>query len=192
MFATAALLLAVNAATFQWPVAEGWKSETMSFPLEFAKDLPYQGVEELRFSPGMFKPDDDGFFSYAFVWWLDGHPPLDQTELQDDLTRYFAGLSTDVGKEKGFTIDPKSTSASVKVSSKEQAKRGHAVHTYTGTVKTYDAFVTGKPITLNVEIWVWDCNEAGKRAALVLVSPKQRSVPIWGALEKRRNEFVCH
>ena len=192
MFARAALLLAVAAATFRWPVAEGWKSETIPFPLEFAKDLPYKGVEELRFSPGMFKSDADSFWSYAFVWWLDGHPPLDAHELQDDLQRYFAGLSTEVGKEKGFTFDPKHFQASLKAEGSTPAKHGHAIHAYTGTVKTYDAFVTGKPIVLNVEVWVWDCNAAGKRAALVLASPKDHDAPIWKSLETRRDEFVCH
>src|SRR5262245_33462421 len=44
----AALLFAVS-ASFQWPIPEGWQHETIPFPLEFAPDLPYQGVEELRF-----------------------------------------------------------------------------------------------------------------------------------------------
>src|SRR5262249_19300809 len=153
-----AVLLAVAAATFRWPVAEGWKAETIPFPLEFAKDLPFKGVEELRFAPGMFKPEADGYWSYAFVWWLDGHPPLDANELQDDLSRYFAGLCTEVGKEKGLAIDPKRFATSLKAEGVAKSKLDHAVHAYMGTVKTYDAFTTGKPIVLNVEVWVWDCN----------------------------------
>src|SRR5262249_653024 len=45
------------AAKLEWPLPEGWRSETIPFPLDFARDLPLEGVEELRFAPGMFKTD---------------------------------------------------------------------------------------------------------------------------------------
>lgn len=185
-----ALLLAIS-GSFQWPLPEGWKKETIPFPLEFAPDLPYQGVEELRFSPGMFKPDQEGYWSYAFVWWLDGRPALDAAELSSSLKRYFTGLCTAVAKDKGDAIDPVKFSASVHAVAPTR-KQDHAVAAFAGTVDAYDAFVTGKPIVLKVEVWVWDCDRSGKRAALVLASPKPASDPIWSALRQRRDAFACH
>jgi len=190
---TLALPLALAlSASFQWPLPEGWKQETIPFPLDFAPQLPYQGVEELRFSPGMFKPDQEGHWSYAFVWWLDGRPALDAPELTSSLQRYFAGLCTSVAKEKGRTLDPSTITASVHAVGGGERKLGHAVMAFAGTVHAYDAFATGKPIVLNVEVWVWDCDRAGKRAALFLASPKPESAPIWSSLRQRRDAFVCH
>jgi glycine betaine/choline ABC-type transport system substrate-binding protein len=178
--------------SFQWPVAEGWRKETMAFPLEFAKDLGFSGVEEIRFAPGMFKPDIDGYWSYAFAWWLDGRPTLGAAELERSLTRYFAGLITAVAKDKGYAIDRARFSASIRALPRSSGKLGHEVHAFAGTVESYDAFATGKPIVLNLDVWVWDCADSGKRVAMVLASPKPASAPIWKALHARRDEFICH
>ena len=40
------------APSFTWPVPDGWRSETIPFPLEFAPSIPHRGVEEIRFAPG--------------------------------------------------------------------------------------------------------------------------------------------
>jgi hypothetical protein len=177
---------------FVWPVPEGWHSETIPFPLDFAKQLPLHGVEELRFAPGMFKPDQPGYWSYAFAWWLDGQPALGQEELERMLLAYFQGLITDVAKEKGFKVDPGRFRASLRPSSGAPAKEGHTVRAFAGTVESYDAFATGKPITLNVEVWVWDCAVAGKRVAMFLASPHPTAEPMWKDLTQRRDEFLCH
>lgn len=187
---TLALALAVS-GSFQWPLPQGWKEETIPFPLEFAPELPYQGVEELRFSPGMFKADQEDYWSYAFVWWLDGRPVLDAAELSSSLKRYFTGLCTAVAKDKGHPVDAARFAASVHALAGAR-KQDHAVAAFAGTVDAYDAFVTGKPIVLNVEVWVWDCDRSGKRAALVLASPKPASAPIWSSLCQRRDAFACH
>ena len=186
-----ALLLATS-SSFEWPVPEGWKHETIPFPLEFAPELPYHGVEELRFAPGMFKPDQDGYFSYAFVWWLDGRPAVDAAELSSSLKSYFTGLCTAVAKEKGQTLDGAKFSASLHAVEGPPRKLEHPVTAFAGTVDSFDPFATGKPIVLNVEAWVWDCDRSGKRAVLVLASPKPESAPIWISLHERRDEFACH
>jgi hypothetical protein len=51
-----------------WETPEGWRTETIPFPLEFAPALAYRGVEELRFPKAFLVPGDDWYFSYAFVW----------------------------------------------------------------------------------------------------------------------------
>ena len=71
-----ALLLPIGALTeaaevpFHLPTPEGWRTETIPFPLEFAPELDYEGVEELRFAPGMFTEGAEDYWTYAFVWWL--------------------------------------------------------------------------------------------------------------------------
>ncbi|HJQ98428.1 MAG TPA: hypothetical protein VJ826_08940 [Candidatus Polarisedimenticolaceae bacterium] len=191
-FAAALVVTLAASGSFQWPIPEGWKHETIPFPLEFAPDLTYQGVEELRFAPGMFRPDEAGYWSYAFVWWLDGRPTLGVGELNASLELYFRGLCTSVAKDKGQTVDPESFSASMRLVNSAPRKLGHTVTSFTGTVDSYDPFATGKPIVLNVEVWVWDCDLSGKRAVMVLASPKPQNAAIWTSLRKRRDEFICH
>jgi len=183
---------AAPAAKFEWAKPDDWKGESMTFPLDFAHELPLQGLEELRFAPGMFKPEAAGYWSYAFAWWLDGEPALGQAQLEQDLLAYFQGLITDVAKEKHFKVDPGRFRVRLRGASGAPAKEGHNVQAFAGTAEIYDAFATGRPLTLNLEVWVWDCPVAGKRAAVVLASPRPTSEPIWRDLVQRRDEFLCH
>ncbi len=84
-----------------WPVHEGWRSELLSFPLEFAPTLPYRGVEEIRFAPGFFDPEAPGYWSYAFAWRLEAYPAFEPTAIGAQLTTYFRGLvaAVDEGNE---------------------------------------------------------------------------------------------
>src|SRR5204863_171753 len=55
---------------YQVPAPKGWGKETIELPPQFAPDMKWKGVEELRFAPGMFKAGADDFFSYALLFWL--------------------------------------------------------------------------------------------------------------------------
>ncbi len=75
---TMALLVGCAAATptFAWPTPEGWRQETIPFPLDFAPTLPYRGTEEIRFAPRFFDPASPTYFTYSFVWLVDGAPAV--------------------------------------------------------------------------------------------------------------------
>ncbi len=90
------------AVPFTMPVPDGWRTETIPFPLDFAPELPYQGLEELRFAPGMFEDGSDGFWTYAFVWWLPLDTRLDAETLASDLESYFRGLTRAVSEAREF------------------------------------------------------------------------------------------
>jgi len=53
-------------------VPQGWRSEVIRFPLDFAPSLAHRGYEDLRFPPGMFDPKDPE----KRVWFLDQPIPL--------------------------------------------------------------------------------------------------------------------
>jgi hypothetical protein len=86
-----------------WPLPEGWKRETIAFPLDFAPALAHRGFEELRFAPGMFDPIAPGYWSYAFVWRTDDPAELDAAALAAELTLYFKGLIAAVDTEQRIT-----------------------------------------------------------------------------------------
>ena len=160
---------------FEWPVPTGWKHETIPFPLEFAPELSYRGVEELRFMPGFFKADAPDFWSYDFAWWLEDTPAFDPLTLSSALTKYFRGLTLAVGKGK-YTFDEQRFRADLAPRS-EGDERSLA-----GDVWSYDPFTTGKELVLHVEVHLQRCARAGRNALLFQVSPKSASDPVWNEL----------
>lgn len=171
-------------AAFDWPVPEGWKHETIPFPLGFAPEIPFQGVEELRFAPGFFDPTASTYWSYAFVWWLEDPPSFDPSAITPVLREYFTGLSLAVGKDK-FPMDAERFRA-------ELAPRTEGGRTILeGRVDSYDAFVTGKPIVLNVEARLRECPKAGRRAITFLLSPKPFGDRVWDDLRACESTLRC-
>ena len=87
---------------FLLPTPDGWRTETIPFPLPFAPDLQYVGLEELRFAPGMFDPESEDSWTYAFVWWLPLGTAIDRETLESDLEAYFRGLTQAVAESGDF------------------------------------------------------------------------------------------
>src|SRR5438874_3442768 len=82
-----------------------WAFERFALPPEFAPDIPYKGVEELRFSPGMFDKDSATYFTYAFVAQLDDVTAISQSDIRDYLLKYFKGLCSSTAKDRKLVID---------------------------------------------------------------------------------------
>jgi len=169
-----------------WPLAEGWRREVIPFPLDFAPALSYRGAEIIRFAPRFFDAAAPTYFSYAFVWALEGSPALDAAALEPDLARYFAGLCKEVGGTK-FSFDPSHFRA--RLATAVSARTG--ARALAGTVDTYDPFGDGRPLTLNVRIEVWDCPAPGPRVAAFAASPAAATAPVWRDLEARLAEVRC-
>ena len=113
LIATSGVPLAQEALPFSLPVPDGWQTETIPFPLEFAPQIPYSGLEELRFSPGMFEEGADDFWTYAFVWWVNPDDPTDAQALSGHLETYFRGLATAVAESRSIDASQARFSASI-------------------------------------------------------------------------------
>jgi hypothetical protein len=172
---------------FYLPTPEGWRTETIPFPLEFAPELDYEGLEELRFAPGMFKEGSADFWSYAFVWWVPEETGFETERLQTDLERYFRGLTTAVAEAREF--DPGEPDHNVKLKPIKSSAPDHP-H-WEGTAATYDVFVTRKPIQLNVRIDLVSCSSQGQVASIFQLSPQLHDNSIWEVLDNLRQEFRC-
>lgn len=170
---------------FDWPVAVGWAQETIPFPLDFAPELPYQGREELRFAPGFSTPGASTFWSYAFVWWLEESPSFEPRSISAALRDYFRGLALAVGKDK-FSIDPEHFR--VELAPKSEGSPSVLV----GQIHSYDAFVTGQPIVLNVEVSLRSCPRAAHTAILFLLSPKSTDDSVWTELRACGSALHCN
>lgn len=150
---------------------EGWPSETFALPPAFAPKMP-KGTESLRFAPGWRKAGDEGFWSYAFVMWIE--EPLPSIRRIDTLLEtYYNGLLTMFAKGEGKDIS--GTPVRVDVSRKGPGK-------FEAKMRAIDAFATFKPISIRFEI---ESVALGpKRSALrIKLSPQPKDHAIWMSLD---------
>jgi hypothetical protein len=169
------------------PTPEGWRTETIAFPLDFAPELDYDGIEELRFAPGMFTEGSEDFWTYAFVWWVPSDTPFDSEILKADLEAYFLGLTKVVADAKGY--DPGSPDIRVNVRGVQMGEKGNPV--FEGTVDTYDPFVTRNMLELNLRVEVLTCGAEARKAIFFELSPQPESHTVWKSLEEIRDGFRC-
>jgi len=174
-----ALLLAapLRAASppFTLPLPEGWRAETLPFPLDFAPGIPYEGLEELRFAPGMFDPEAEGYFTYAFVWWVRTPPPFEPDRLARELSEYLRGLAAAVAEGKPGR-DPGASDYRARLA----RVRGRPTR-LVGFAEAYDAFTAAAPVTLHVRARL--LGTSGDHAAwFFALSPHPLSHPLWDEL----------
>ena len=166
------------------PTPADWRFERIDFPLPFAPELKYQGFEELRFAPGMFKPESETYFTYVFAMKITDDAALDAAALQTLLETYFRGLSGAVAKDKKLDIDTSKISAQVR----DEPPKDKLARHFRATVESFDPFTTGKPLTLNVEMMVIDASQTDRRIFAAL-SPQPTDSPIWKLLRTFKDQF---
>ncbi|MCK6448727.1 MAG: hypothetical protein L6Q99_20225 [Planctomycetes bacterium] len=171
---------------FTWPLPQDWRAETIPFPLGFAPSLSYRGLEELRFAPGMFDAAREDFWTYAFVWWLEGDVAFDASTLNADLATYFEGLSAAV-EGPNFDAERAQVVAALEPATSSGAERAK----WRGTVSSYDAFVTHARIDLRVEVEVFRCETRARTVAFFLISPQPAEHAVWKQLAEVRAAFAC-
>ena len=161
-----------------------WRFERIEFPLPFAPDLKYEGFEELRFAPGMFSAQSDTYFTYIFAMKLKNKADLDAPALKSLLETYFRGLCKAVAEGTDFKIDGSKISARVR---EDHFEAQYARH-FNVTLESFDPFVTGKPLTLHLEILTLKLGPADQRL-FAAVSPKPVDAPIWKLLRTLKTQF---
>ena len=178
---------AENKPTFEITAPAGWMHETIPFPLGFAPEIKYQGVEELRFSPGMYKPDSNTYFSYVFVWCLDGDQQIDAGTLENNLNLYFKGLCKAVAKGRHLNLDANQITS--KVTAAENDNNEQYKQIYWATINSFDPFTKGEQIKLNADIALLNTNKTDKTILIFCVSTKPYENEIWDQMRKVRSTF---
>ncbi|MCE9595200.1 MAG: hypothetical protein K8S98_13520 [Planctomycetes bacterium] len=177
---------ASDGLSFAWPVPTGWRTETIPFPLDFAPSLPHRGIEELRFAPGMFKDGSDDFWTYAFVWWIEGEVAFDAQTLNAELATYYEGLSLAV-EAPGFDPTRAAVVAKLAPAKADDAK----VARWAGTLSTHDPFATHARVELNVRADFFRCAARDRTVGLFLVSPQPTDHAVWKQLAAVEDAFRC-
>ncbi len=154
-----------------------WAKEIFTFPLNFAPELSYEGIEEAHFPKGWRKTESPEFWSYAFVWNINQSKGLTAATLENDLQLYFDGLTNVVNKEKDRVL-PKT------VARFQQKGKGNDIPTFTGTIRIFDTFVTQKSMTLTVLVEKHYCEQKKESFLLCKFSPQEFGGEIWLELDK--------
>ncbi len=164
---------------------EGWGHEVFHFPLHFAKNIEFTGWEEAHFPPHWSKQDSSQFWSYVFAWNITNDIILSEEVLENNLAKYFDGLSAAVNKNKDKIL-PKA------IIDLHRSKDASKISSYIGTAHIYDSFVTEDTLTLNVEIELKTCDEENRTISIFRFSPKENPHSIWHELyEVNLIEGVC-
>ncbi len=168
---------------------DDWRHERIEFPLTFAPKLAYQGFEELRFAPGMFNPESDTYFTYVFAIKLKGKHKIDAKFLKKFLYEYYLGLCKTVSKGEDWKLDFSKISAQVTTA---VGARDASLNRFDATIHMFDTFVTGKPLTLHVELIASSTNPDDVACVFAMATPKPKDKPIWRLLRGIGKKFSCH
>jgi hypothetical protein len=165
---------------------KGWDVERFLIPISFAPSIPYKGIEDIRFTPGWAKKTTNEYWSYAFLWYLDGTVTLDARTIENNLKAYYTGLIK-VNSDSSKIADklfPVTSSIKSRTAEKKDLK------TFEGSVTMLD-YMSKQPVTLNVVIHVRSC--AGKDKTFVFheISPMPYSDDVWKRLHQLWVNFKC-
>lgn len=172
-------------APYTLPIPTGWGIERFLVPISFAPQIPYTGVEDIRFSPGWSDAKSDEYWSYAFLWYLDGSVKMDAATITDNLKFYYTGLV----KVNGGSIPPDKI-ISVATSFAEVKTESGDLKTYVGTIHMLD-YMSQKPILLNAKVHHKLCNGANKTFMFYELSPQPMTHKVWDSLDLLWSQFIC-
>ncbi|MES2849634.1 MAG: hypothetical protein V4685_11300 [Bacteroidota bacterium] len=165
----------------------GWEFERFDLPPVFAPSFPYKGVEELRFSPGMFKKDSADYFTYVFVAQLDNTTAFTQEDVKNYILNYYKALCSVTARDRKLSID---TSLITTTIEKKDRSAGNAV-IYNATAGIFGVFDDGAPVKLNMEIKVVSNVNAIKTYLVFIASPKNKNDQVWKKLYEIQEAFIA-
>jgi hypothetical protein len=168
-------------------VPEGWGVERFGIPIEFAPSIPYRGVEDLRFAPGWPDAKSDEYWTYAFLWYLEGKPEIDAESIEKNLTAYYNGL---VGRNIESRKIPQEKLVDVRASIEKQSGDEKDILSYSGKVEMLD-YMEQKPITLNCIVHIRSCPNQNNTFAFYEISPQPLTSDVWKSLDEMWTKFEC-
>jgi hypothetical protein len=172
-------------APYSLPVPKDWTIERFLIPIGFAPQIPYTGIEDIRFTPGWGKVKSDEYWSYAFLWYLDGDVKIGYNTLDSNLKDYYTGLIAANGSKI-----PKEKLVPVKTSFREIHTDSGDIKTYAGTISMLD-YMAQKPMVLNCKVHLKSCPGENKTFLFCELSPKPLFHSIWLSLDKLWLDFKC-
>jgi len=164
-----------------------WKKESFTFPLDFAPELAFTGIEEARFTPDWSDQASPEFWTYTFAWYVDEKINLSESKLQELTEIYFHGLTNTVGKSKGLKEKQISNPRAIYIA---KAPIGDW-QLYEGKVQLFDVFFSEKEVRLNVKVKALHCSKLEKHLVVFSFAPKSFDDEIWQAFDNVQTVVDC-
>jgi hypothetical protein len=165
----------------------GWDVERFLIPISFAPQIPYNGVEDIRFMPGWGNVNSNEYWTYAFLWYLNETPLINTETIENNLKYYYTGLITsNIEKSKV----PADMIIATETHFKETEIYKGDLKTYQGTVYMFD-YMAQKPITLNCIVHFKTCPGSDKTFVFYEISPKTFTENVWQNLNQLWEDFDC-
>ena len=174
-------------APYHLAIPKDWTIERFLIPISFAPRIPYKGVEDIRFTPGWGNVNSDEYWTYAFLWYLDGAPKMDAKMIADNLKAYYTGL-ININREN-YKV-PVEKLIPVLTSFNGIQAHNRDLTTYTGTIEMLD-YMQQKPITLHCIVHQVRCPEEDKTILFYELSPKPFTHKNWQSLNQLWLDFKC-
>jgi len=163
----------------------GWGIERFLIPISFAPKIPYRGVEDIRFTPGWGKAESADYWSYVFLWYLDGQQKITAKIVENNLKKYYSGLvkviQVDSSDNKSITVRT--------IIKKGKTQKGD-LKTFYGSVYMLD-YMANKPITLYCKVHLKSCSGQNKTFIFYEISPKDYTDNVWQSLDILWTDFSC-
>jgi pimeloyl-ACP methyl ester carboxylesterase len=172
---------------YRLPTPKGWEVERFPIPISFAPQIPYRGVEDVRFAPGWGDEKSPQYWSYAYLWWLEDDPKIDAAALEKHLTAYYEGL---VGSNVTVRNIPADKVVATRVQLKSTRVDPDDAATYQGTVTMLD-YMAQRPVTLHCRVGVRRCEAAGRTVVFFELSPQPLEHAVWNDLRGLKKGFAC-
>ena len=176
---------------FTYYVPGSWSTDPRwVFPLPWWPKIPYQGFEDIFFSPSFDQTDSPEYHSFLFFLWLEGSHMMNAEQLQSDTLAYFRGIAGERGRNYHFTPDLSQVSAMYEEDSGPSRKwGGAAARAFSGTLHIYDTYC--KIITLHSEVLISTCGTPDHTAFFFGQSLEPRDGEMWKQLDTVRDTFRC-
>jgi len=182
--AAASCIAAAGALAAGIEAPASWRKESFTFPLAYAPSLPYEGTEEVRFSPQWAHFSAPDGFTYAVLW--DIKPtPMEGLALERALSVYFDGLMNTVAIARKLDAMVPQTQVALHPLASPDGWSG----AYAGTIHTWNGFAKAEPLVLNAEIAYRACGE--RMQVIFGLSEAPRAAPAWEDLRRVRSATRC-
>lgn len=150
---------------------KNWQQEIIKFPIDWAPNLNLTGFEELLFSPKWKDSKSSDFWSLLIGWKVKASSPLLLKDIKYNLHSYFDGLMKPNHWAKEF---PNPEVNFIKNSDTN----------FSGKMKLFDGFHTGKVIDINIEGEQIFCKKHDKTIIIFRLSYKTTEHKIWKTLKE--------
>jgi hypothetical protein len=170
-------------APYNLPIPKDWTIERFLIPISFAPQISYTGVEDIRFTPGWGNAKSEEYWSYAFLWYLDGKIKTNTGVIERNLKSYYTGLIGINGREI-----PAGKLIPVSTSFKKVKKNTGDLKTYAGTIEMLD-YMNQQPIVLHCKVHLQYDLKENKTFIFHELSPQPFSHSVWQRLDNLWLDF---